>query len=157
MSIGLIDVTKEEACRTAEANAIRAKTGGSTQIAYDFANDKGFADAIAAIPAGGGGSGQSGTYTPTEKTDTVVISVTGNPTHFVFAADEAYAGGNGSSFHMAYAIKNGITVGLRTNSAGTAYSPLTSATTVTFGNGTITLYSPLNIGIQPIPFSWAAW
>ena len=52
MAINLIDATKENACRTAEANAIRAKTGGSTPITYDFANDKGFADAIAAITIG---------------------------------------------------------------------------------------------------------
>ena len=49
----LIDSTKLDACCTAEANAIRAKTGGSSQLAYDWANDKGFADAIAAIPSGG--------------------------------------------------------------------------------------------------------
>ena len=49
-----IDSTKLNACCTAEANAIRAKTGGSSQLAYDYANSKGFADAIAAIPTGGG-------------------------------------------------------------------------------------------------------
>ena len=49
----LIDSTKLDACCTAEANAIRAKSGGSAQIAYDYANNKGFADAIAAIPSGG--------------------------------------------------------------------------------------------------------
>lgn len=52
----LIDSTKEAACRTAEANAIRAKTGSSATINYDFANNKGFSDAIAAIPTGGGSS-----------------------------------------------------------------------------------------------------
>ena len=49
----LVDSTQLDACCTAEANAIRAKTGGSAQIAYDWANSKGFADAIAAIPTGG--------------------------------------------------------------------------------------------------------
>lgn len=42
----LIDSEKESACRTAEANAIRAKTGSTDIITYDFANGKGFADAI---------------------------------------------------------------------------------------------------------------
>lgn len=51
----LVDSTKLDACCTAEANAIRAKTGGSAQIVYDLANSKGFSDAIAAIPSGGGG------------------------------------------------------------------------------------------------------
>lgn len=52
----LVDSTQLDACCTAEANAIRAKTGGSSQIAYDWANSKGFADAIASIPTGGGGT-----------------------------------------------------------------------------------------------------
>lgn len=54
MSMMLIDQTKDSACKTAEADAIRAKTGGSAQIAYDWENNKGFADAIDAIPTGGG-------------------------------------------------------------------------------------------------------
>lgn len=58
----LINATKETACRTAEAEAIRAKTGGTAPLTYDFNNDKGFADAIAAIPSGG-----------TEITDGIVI------------------------------------------------------------------------------------
>ena len=48
----LIDSTIENACRTAEANAIRAKTGSAAKITYDWANSKGFADAINTIPIG---------------------------------------------------------------------------------------------------------
>lgn len=51
----LVNSTKLDACLDAEADAIRAKTGGSADIPFDFANSKGFADAIAAIPTGGGG------------------------------------------------------------------------------------------------------
>ena len=54
MAMMLIDKTKDSACKSAEADVIRVKTGGSAQIAYDWANNKGFADAIAAIPSGGG-------------------------------------------------------------------------------------------------------
>lgn len=50
----LVDSTKLDACLDAEADAIRAKTGDSNDLMFDFANDKGFADAIAAIPSGGG-------------------------------------------------------------------------------------------------------
>lgn len=48
---------------TYEANQIRAKTGGSSPI--EFAAGKGFGDAIAAIPSGGGAPAliASGTYT----------------------------------------------------------------------------------------------
>lgn len=52
----LIDGAKLDACLDAEADAIRAKTGDSNDLTFDFANNKGFADAIAAIPSGGGGN-----------------------------------------------------------------------------------------------------
>ena len=61
-----IDSAKEAACRTAEANAIRAKTGSTAQLTYDFDNGKGFADAIDSIPSGGGApslQSKSVTYT----------------------------------------------------------------------------------------------
>ena len=45
----LVESTKLDACLGAEADAIRAKTGGSADIPFDYANGKGFADAIAAI------------------------------------------------------------------------------------------------------------
>lgn len=54
MATELVDASKLDVCCTAEANAIRAKTGSSAQITYDWANSKGFADAIAAISGGGG-------------------------------------------------------------------------------------------------------
>ena len=51
----LVDSSQLNACCTAEANAIRAKTGSAASIAFDWANSKGFADAIAAISGGGSG------------------------------------------------------------------------------------------------------
>lgn len=59
----LVNSTKLDACLDAEADAIRAKTGGSTDLTFDFANNKGFADAIAAIPSGGGVESVEGTFT----------------------------------------------------------------------------------------------
>lgn len=52
----LVDSTLLDAACAYEAAQIRAKTGGSAQIAYDLENGKGFGDAIAAIPTGGGGA-----------------------------------------------------------------------------------------------------
>lgn len=60
----LIDSAKFAACNTAEADAIRAKTGGSSPIPYDYENNKGFADAIAAI-SGSGGNLVARTYSGT--------------------------------------------------------------------------------------------
>lgn len=71
----LVDSTQLDACCTAEANAIRAKTGSSAQIAYDWANSKGFADAIAAISGGGGGIPhvEAVDYTPSVNTQSLSI------------------------------------------------------------------------------------
>lgn len=49
----LVDSDKLDACCAAEAAAIIAKGGGTAPLAYDFANNKGFADAIASISSGG--------------------------------------------------------------------------------------------------------
>lgn len=109
----LIDSTKEAACRTAEANAIRAKTGGTGQLNYDWTNSKGFADAISAIPSGGGKNVQYSTTVAkvTNKTSytsvggTITVAKTGNYkctwVHYAYAAGststyatQLYAGGS---------------------------------------------------------------
>lgn len=50
----LVDKTKLNNSLSYEADRIRLKTGGTADIAFDFANEKGFGDAIDAIPSGGG-------------------------------------------------------------------------------------------------------
>jgi len=71
----LVDSTKLDACLDAEADAIRAKTGDSNDLTFDFANNKGFADAIAAIPSGGGNQEYHLLYDTTleEEVDTIRI------------------------------------------------------------------------------------
>ena len=77
MAIALIDASKENACRTAEANAIRAKTGGSSPIAYDFDDGKGFADAISSIPAGGASLDDAFIYVLDFASDPISMTVGG--------------------------------------------------------------------------------
>lgn len=77
----LVDSTKLDACLDAEADAIRAKTGGSSDILFDYANNKGFADAIAAIPSGGGGTPSYHLFydeTLAEEVDTIRIDIPAN-------------------------------------------------------------------------------
>lgn len=52
MATMVVDSTKLDACLNAEADAIRNKTGGSADLPFDFANNKGFADSITAIQTG---------------------------------------------------------------------------------------------------------
>lgn len=70
----MINATKEEACRIAEAEAIRAKTGGTDPLTYDFNNAKGFADAIAAIPSGGITPSGKKLITDTSETDVAAFA-----------------------------------------------------------------------------------
>ena len=51
----LVDSTKLDASLAYTADRIRAKTGESADILFDLSNEKGFGDAIDAIPTGGGG------------------------------------------------------------------------------------------------------
>ena len=51
----LVDSSKLDAALNYEALQILAKTGGSTPIAFDFENEKGFGDIIATISGGGEG------------------------------------------------------------------------------------------------------
>lgn len=72
----LVDSVQLDACLTAEANAIRAKTGGSANLTFDFANSKGFADEIAAIPSGGGGGWELiSDFTASEDVATINIDI----------------------------------------------------------------------------------
>jgi hypothetical protein len=81
----LVDSTLLDAACTYEAGKIREKLGSSAQIAYDLANGKGFGDAIAAIPTGGGGgSMQSGTITFSTKTAEPVFPIDGAVSHFIY-------------------------------------------------------------------------
>lgn len=48
----MIDGGKLNACLVAEAEAIRNKSGNTSQIVFDYANNKGFAEAIENIPSG---------------------------------------------------------------------------------------------------------
>lgn len=79
----VIDKTQLESAITASANAIREKTGSTDLI--EWLADKGFADAIAAIEAGGGGAAPDvldiftyGSYTVSEDTQASVDYMKGS-------------------------------------------------------------------------------
>lgn len=91
----LVDSTKLDACLDAEADAIRAKTGDSNDLTFDFTNNKGFADAIAAIPSGGSTEvtiTDGGNVSQAISTDTI-YHFTGNITSLTITLND---GGNGN-------------------------------------------------------------
>lgn len=77
----LVDSGKLDAALEATADAIRVKTGGTAEIAFDLDGGDGFADAVEAIPTGGGASDHYAVFTLTADvagTDTVVHTLTGD-------------------------------------------------------------------------------
>lgn len=72
----LVDSTQLNNSLSYEADRIRLKTGGSADIAFDFANEKGFGDAIDAIPTGGGGQFEEQIATGIYNGETVELAYT---------------------------------------------------------------------------------
>lgn len=108
-----VDSAALDAGMTATANAIRAKSGGSASIAWDAA--KGFADAVAVIPTGGGGGvtlSPSALYAEIVSSGTQVQNL---DTGLDVVPGQVYAGawlalkGNGGTTAILYIPLNGTT------------------------------------------------
>ena len=76
----LVDSTQLDIGLTSVANAIRSKSGGSSQLAFPA----GFVSEIGNIPTGSGSSMQSGSVTLASDTTVFTVSLTAEVTHFVF-------------------------------------------------------------------------
>lgn len=84
MAIEYVDSTQLDSDLTSVANAIRAKSGGSSQLAFPA----GFVSEIQAIPSGGGGSVphvETIDYTPAVNTQALSIPLSfANPPLFIY-------------------------------------------------------------------------
>lgn len=129
----LVDSTKLDACMTAEANAIRAKTGGSTPIPYDYANNKGFADAIAAIETITGEDAQKHTWDQCPELVTAYLDeVTYDPTDYTTSRIAEFAPSTADRSNT-----KPVGAAVRT-SAGTLYR---KGYGIVSANGTTTVYN----------------
>ena len=123
----LIDGAKLDACNTAEADAIRAKTGGTDPIPYDYENNRGFADAIATIPSGGGGLAPvlvTSTGGSANDVLTQCRAAVGSQQVFVQNAQQTAAGS--AERFLYYGIYVDITNGGNTRHLNTAYQKTAS-------------------------------
>ena len=131
----VIDSTKLNACLTAEANAIRAKTGGSSQLAYDYANSKGFADAIAAIPTGGGGGRSIPSYVGDGKTYLYIYIPEGTP-----------SSRREFQVYVACTMSNGVTINWGDGTVETSTSTESSYSHIYMDPGNYTITLTVNSG-----------
>lgn len=156
MATELVDASKLDACCTAEANAIRAKTGSSAQIAYDWANSKGFADAIAAIQTGGGTNIQSGSFIPANNTRTFTVELTEAVTHFVFYNSDYPQGTADAGWHIVggFWVNNSIFSRIRFNTANDAF---TNAGAITINNNLLTVSNLTYDILAGKTIYWFAW
>ena len=156
----LVDKTKLNNSLSYEADRIRLKTGGSADIVFDFANEKGFGDAIDAIPTGGGGgSMQSGTFTLATTGRTVTLEMDdasftqffaydGNPT----AADPTAGGWKTTTF--LYASDVGLSKAVAVYTSGSYFTP--GSLGISVAGNIVTLTTQYNV-IAGDEFTWFAW
>ena len=149
----LVDSTALDTSLTAIADAIRAKTGGSSQLVFPMQ----FVSEIGNIPSGGGGSVDSGTVVFSENTTTFSVDLDFEPTVFVFGCPVADVGTANSwkSFFGAYYDDPGIvTAGIKYG-ANAASGQFYAKSKFSYANGkaSITLNYPCLAGIT---FYWMA-
>lgn len=75
MAIEYVDATKLDNSLAYTANRIRAKTGGSSALNFDLANETGFGDDVDAIPSGGGSTYTEQSVTLTLASRTSMIDI----------------------------------------------------------------------------------
>lgn len=123
-----------------------------------------YAEITAAVSAGGGGV-EGSTFTPSNGTRSMSLTVTKRCSNIVVFALASFAGGNGSSlvqgfytsdtFSGAAYATNGA--GLRTNGSGTALAFMAAGDfSASFGSNNIDL--TINIyNFAPTTYAWFAW
>ena len=149
----LVDSTQLDADLTSVANAIRTKGGTSASLAFPAD----FVSAIAAIPSGGG-SFDSGTFTPATSGKTQSISVSIQPTRFAIGAlNEDFATDN--SWKCAVMVfpeigKDGWIVNKygSSNYNGNRTAPANCS----YSNGAVTVVGNYNF-ISGMTYQWVAW
>lgn len=157
----LVDSTQLDADLTSVANAIRAKSGGSSQLAFPA----GFVSEIGNIPSGGSGD-DYGTFTPAENTLSMTVTVSKQITGVMVKASSATPYGNGARCFGALIYDSAATIqklSIGCNTAGTApagWFGNASITVTQDGNSlTVTTTDANNGGyfIAGITYDWRAW
>jgi hypothetical protein len=107
----VIDSAVLEANLKTVADAIRAKAGTSGSLSFPA----GFAEAIAAIEAGGGGASAWGTVTPSSYANSITVGVEIPSDNFYFAVAAVSTTTETSSSYILcgyFVIENGVTRGV---------------------------------------------
>lgn len=173
MAIEYVDSTQLDSDLTSVANAIRAKSGGSSQLAFPA----GFVSEIGNIPSGGGGKTvtllASGTYTKTDEASKprelhIPVSFTGTPTFVLVNVPTPISGVNQSiqwarqfdipSAAESLLLNNTVKSSTGYSSSGTYYYAGTAAPSF---NQSQTEISCSNVGgvylVKDNTYNWYIW
>ena len=152
----LVDSTQLDTDLTSVANAIRTKGGTSAILAFPA----GFVSAIAAIPTGGGSSVISGTFTPSENAYGHTFEIGSSWSYFVFYAASNPYGTGVRTVGAGIVEKNGIHVGVGSNTSGSSASAgYNSSNYCSTTDTTVTIIGNSSNGnfIAGITYNWFAW
>lgn len=152
----LVDSTQLDADLTSVANAIRTKGGTSASLAFPA----GFVSAVEAIPTGGGGGVESGSFTPATNSDHTWDL--GSATHLAFIADTSPYGTGVRTIAAAIIDINqtdGISARVSSNASGSASSGWYGSNLYTISGTSVTVGGNSSAGyfIAGITYNWWTW
>lgn len=154
----LVDSTALDTSLTAIADAIRAKTGGSSQLVFPMQ----FVSEIGNIPSGGGS--YSGTFTPASRQFTYTFYAPGC-TYLACGLTGTADLTTGVAFVYAFFCYAGHYYCSRSSNSGNSAAGdanVSSNPTVTYANDTFTLNWGAQSNITKVPqvgseYTWCAW
>lgn len=170
MAIEYVDSTQLDTDLTSVANAIRAKSGGSSQLAFP----SGFVSEIQAIPSGGKEVKllASGTYTKTDNASKpyevrIPVSFTGTPTQvYVYAPNPISGKKQTIQWIKQFGLEQEAAANFARALAVTVYYAANGATGAQYGNGLnfVTNNTILNCGVTSYDYqdldntyNWYIW
>jgi hypothetical protein len=154
----VVDSAKLDAAMTATANAIRAKTGGSSAIQWK--ETTGFADAVVNVPSSGGGGGvqiQTGEFTITsDRTQYALHGVPFTPKWFAVKGPDFGSAGVPRTVYWQKNSYTGETVTCSHKSTNASLTTVLTETYSAFSSSGFIIKQYLQLPLVAGTYKWVA-